>query len=241
MVNDVALTLLFASSANGAVIFSDDFEGETLGAIPSQWVNGPWPNAGTNRVVDTVAAGGSQSLQATSLQGSQKGIYAPGAIHSGNQQVSFDVYLPSGGVANHAFGMLDYLGFDVTFFSNGSGSVFLRSSHGGNFVTSTNSFAAQEWHHIDLDINWLASSFSVKVDNTLFLDSSSMGLISFNTTGGWGSDLSVRGDNQSGPRTVFFDNMSIVSDENTVPAPNTLWLAGLGMLALTGMNRRRKS
>ncbi len=188
----------------GEIIFQDDFENEVLNKIPSKWENGPWSDAGTNFVTDKVSHTGTKSLVATSFQGGQKGLYAPSSLYQGDQIVELFIYLPSGGVNNQYFGGFDYAGLHVTFkyIGNNTAEMLSYSNDGVKSITTVNT---EQWQSVKVEINWSGQSYKLIING---VTSSSYSFTPV-TDGGWNSGFSVRGDNNSGPRTVYFDDIKI--------------------------------
>ncbi|AKS42211.1 esterase/lipase family protein [Wenzhouxiangella marina] len=203
----------FSASAPGnSVIFMDDFEDEVIGQIPSQWLNGPWPDAGTNITTDEQSYTGAQSVRVRSFSAGQKGIYAPGTALSDRVRLDARFYLPAGGVNGVLFGGLDYTGVYIGFRYVGGGQAEIRSWSSDGEGQWAGTFATEAWNRIEVDFDPLSGVYEV------FVNEQSVGSHSYgaNFAPGFGRDLSLRGDNNGGPRTVYFDDIFLFATESNL-------------------------
>jgi hypothetical protein len=191
-------------------IFYDDFESDSTGQIPSQWVNGPWSDAGSNYVTDLISYSGNQSVHIQSFSSNQKGIYAPDTIIESDAILSTQFYLPDGGVSGYSFGGLDYTGVAVFFRYVGSDLAEIRSWSSDGLGNWSGTFSTETWHTLTVEFDYDGGQYEV------FINDESMGFHSYlpNITIGFGKDLSLRGDNNQGVKTVYFDNISLTPKQS---------------------------
>ena len=185
----------------------ETFEASPTDFIPSGWVNGPWSDAGTIYTTDVAASTGSKSVFVKGLSGNCKGIIRPDSLLEEDMTVSFDVYLPSDTPVGTAPTYFLYAGIIVSFNRVDETSFEARLSHDPEKAIT--GLAPDTWHTITLDINW---------DNSLVIvsnDGNTAGPFDFtkNASGGWGSNISLYGNNNSSGNSGYYDNIEISSTQ----------------------------
>ena len=128
----------------------------------------------------------------------------PSTIHQGgNIDITFAAYVPSGNTEGTAAGGFLYGGIYLQFYAGANGTIQTRFNH--DPATAISGLTPDAWHTYELRIDWTHSQ------GELLCEGKSTGVFTFtpNTAGGWGSDISLYGNNSSIINTVYFDNITL--------------------------------
>lgn len=192
-----------------SVDYIEGFEASDINQPPLGWAyQSSWGDTGQIRVVDTPVSAGNRSLRVQGQAGWCQGVYRSGTTGDGDKLVTFDLYIPSGGVANTNPGSLFYNGIRVTPRYQGGNSFQLYLD--GELETVIPDLATDTWHQIELEMDSDTTTSTLRV-----IGGSQIGphVYTSNLNGGWASDVSLYGNNNSsGYNTIYVDNLSIENE-----------------------------
>jgi len=230
----IAAIAVLAPTANAQVIFNEDFEAYTLGDSSGQ---GGWVDFGGTRivpVVDTIANGGTQSLEFSTNPGygSDTTLDLAAPITSGQLALSFDVYQPVGYDGNSHFFFSRGPTLSGTFdeglhlFGDGTAGTFFDSG------SPTTPLLTDQWVNVMINIDLDANTTTASYGGTEIFNGA--------WNNGGGTPNQFQGINiwaAEGLNVAVFnvDNLSLV----VVPEPSAFALLGLGFAGLVLRRRRR--
>lgn len=239
-----------AASANAGLIWSEDFESLTPGAISTQgnWFQDLGINADATVVNDAgTAYQGSQFLQLNYSGGSgnTSGPRLADSAISGTPVNSGDTYVLSMALrftATGPNGLLTHLYADsgshdpVYTYFNANGEIF--SVLGNTFNDTGKSIATNTWYNVTYTVNPTALTYEFAVrkasDNTTVLDTT----VPFTDGIAIANWYEVQFQQDAGVGNAFqIDSLSLTDNPVPEPVTGSLLLIGGGLLAL---RRRRK-
>ncbi|MFT5410584.1 MAG: hypothetical protein ACI9NC_003316 [Verrucomicrobiales bacterium] len=229
----IAGTAAFSSTAGAAVVYDETFETYALGDSSGQglWVD--FGGAQLSNVVNTIANGGTQSLALSTSPGygSDTTIDLAAPITSGQLQLSFDIYQPTGfdGSAHIFLSRGATLGgvFDEGFhlFGDGTAGTFFDTG------SPTTPLLLDQWVpvivNIDLDADTANASYGgTEIFNGVW-NNGGTAPTQFQGVNIWAAEGQA-------VSTYNIDNFKL----ETVPEPSGVALLGLGFAGLV-LRRRR--
>ena len=189
------------------ILFEEDFEKSTIGGDPKDWTyHSPWGDAGTIEISENIDNNSTKSLKVKGKVGWAQGVYKEKTVFEKDITVSFDASIPAGTEVGKATGYFVYLGIGLNFYSTATDKLELRHKHTDILISQ---IEANKWNSYSIDIDWTNKKFKIESNgkSSSTLDFSSV----LNTDGGWASDISLYGNNNSeNVNTVYFDNIKIV-------------------------------
>ncbi len=206
-----------------SVLFSEDFEDEAVGSIPSGWTIGIWSDLGRIRTTDNPVHQGARALRVQGQSGNCQGIYRPGTLFQEDVDITFSVYIPSSGaVAGTCPSYFIYAGACIMFIYE-SGSTFKANLEDPEHnITNLN---VNQWYTFTLQIDW-ANSMATLVES----GNSTTTAFDKDVSGGWWSALSLYGNNNpSANNTAYYDDICV--QQGSVDPPETRIIRLVGNLA----------
>lgn len=222
------------TSAGAAVIFNETFEGYTLGNANGQggWVD--FGGAQLTNVVDTIANGGSQSIQFTTTPGygSDSTFDMTSPITSGQGVLSFDVYHP----ATNDGKLLMFFSRGATLTGGFEQGVFLTSNgtagtFGADKSAMSTPLLTDQWVSVnisfDLDANTSVVTYGgTEIYNGVWV---AEGVLPSQYQG-----IDIWADGGTSVGAFNIDNLRL----DAVPEPSSIALLGLGVGGLFFRRRR---
>ena len=179
------------------IIFSDDFESEPHGELPSQWTV-----RYSGNTLETVSSPVYAGNRAFMLQGAPSWVGS--VTHDIDIQGDFVleayVYIPSGGLGRENQGGIAYNDCYMVKFTKNSSSTFQLGCRG----TSYGSYSCNTWFKIELRVDSESERFKVYLDGNYVLTENA------GNSDSRGIELSASNLNDAGAqRTVYFDNIKV--------------------------------
>jgi hypothetical protein len=193
--------LILAVSFSYASV-SEDFESSQTGSPPVGWnFMENWGDSGTIKVYDSVGANASKSVRVVGKPGWAQGIYLPGSVAANDVQISFDVYVESGGVPEHPSAYFIYNGVTLDIRPDGDTFVIMVDH---SLTNQMGPLETAKWQRINMSVDRTNGTISLSADQHELKNVA----VTPDESGGWASDISLCGDN-NGNVASYFDNISL--------------------------------
>lgn len=196
----VMLLALFCHGALANVLFTDGFEGETVGNFPSNWTQRYSGQSIT--VVDTIVKSGSKALRMEGAVGWAGEIYRSASLPDGDRVLEGDVYIASNGnndihvcnfMYNNAFAHFRTIDTDNL-------SVHFQGPH------LAQPFPSNTWLHVKIEVDWENDLKRVTIDDVVYF----VGPFNKVTNDVGYRDISFHVSNEAAsPRVAYFDNIEL--------------------------------
>ena len=195
------VTAIFFPTGSYASI-SENFESAELGTPPAGWTfMENWGDSGTIKVHDSVGNNSSKSVRIVGKPSWAQGIYLPGSVIASDVQIAFDVYVESGGVPEYPSAYFIYNGVTLDLRPDGDTFVIMVDH---STVNQIGPFEAATWHRVNMSLDRADGTISLTIDQYELKNIA----VTLDESGGWGSDISLYGDN-NGNVASYFDNVSL--------------------------------
>ena len=195
------ITAAFFPTGSYASI-SENFESAEVGTPPAGWTfMENWGDSGTIKVHDSVGNNSSKSVRIVGKPSWAQGIYLPGSVIASDVQIAFDVYVESGGVPEYPSAYFIYNGVTLDLRPDGDTFVIMVDH---STVNQIGPFEAATWHRVNMSLDRADGTISLTIDQYELKNIA----VTLDESGGWGSDISLYGDN-NGNVASYFDNVSL--------------------------------